>query len=217
MLGTLEFEVLSGFTDSTDLVISRVVWKRVDGDEEVISVHSVATITASWVSAGLAGDFNGDGKVDLFDFFLFADAFGGTDPEFDLTDDGIVNLFDFFLFADAFGSTELAKLLAVAEAYLGVPLTAQLAQNYPNPFNSETVIEYQLPQSGEMQLIVYDVTGQRVVSLASGPRQAGTYALRWDGRDDLPVAGVCDDSQRNGAQRPDHSDRRHRESTVSAV
>ncbi len=65
-----------------------------------------------------------------------------------------------------------------------MPLVAQLAQNYPNPFNSETVIEYALPQSGEMQLIVYDVTGQRVVSLASGPRQAGTYALRWDGRDD---------------------------------
>ena len=183
-LGTLEFEVLPGFTESTDLVISQVAWKRVDGDEEVISVHSVATITASRVSAGLSGDFDGDGRVDLFDFFLFADAFGGTDPEFDLTDDGIVNLFDFFLFADAFGSTELAKLLAVAEAYLDVPLTARLAQNYPNPFNSETVIEYELPQSGEIQLVIYDVTGQRVASLASGPRKAGTYALRWDGRDD---------------------------------
>ena len=44
-----------------------------------------------------------------------------------------------------------------AEAYLGVPLTAQLAQNYPNPFNSETVIEYDLPQSGEIQLVIYDI------------------------------------------------------------
>ena len=61
---------------------------------------------------------------------------------------------------------------------------AQLAQNYPNPFNSETVIEYELPQSGEIQLIVYDVTGQRVATLASGLREAGTYAPRWDGRDD---------------------------------
>ena len=72
----------------------------------------------------------------------------------------------------------------MAEAYLGVPLTAQLAQNYPNPFNSETVIEYELPQSGEIQLVIYDVTGQRVARLASGLREAGTYALRWDGRDD---------------------------------
>ena len=101
-----------------------------------------------------------------------------------LRDDGNVNLFEAFLFADAFGSLELAKLLAVAEAYLRVPLTARLAQNYPNPFNSETVIEYELPQSGEIQLVIYDVTGQRVASLASGLREAGTYAPRWDGRDD---------------------------------
>ena len=70
------------------------------------------------------------------------------DVDGDLTGDGKVDLFDFFPFADAYGSTELAKLLAVAEAYLGVPLTAQLAQNHPNPFNSETVIEYELPADG---------------------------------------------------------------------
>ena len=51
------------------------------------------------------------------------------DVDGDLTGDGKVDLFDFFPFADAYGSTELAKLLAVAETYLGVPLTAQLAQN----------------------------------------------------------------------------------------
>ena len=48
----------------------------------------------------------------------------------------------------------------------------------------KTVIEYELPQSGEIQLVVCDVTGQRVARLASGPRQAGIYALRRDGRND---------------------------------
>ncbi len=189
MLGTLEFEVLSGFTDSTDLVISQVQLKHVDTGEEIIPVHYVATITASRAS-GLVGDFNGDGRVNLYDFFMFADAFGGTDPEFDLTGDGRVNLSDFFVFADAFGTKALAKLLAVAEVYLGVPLRAQLAQNYPNPFNSDTVIEYQLPQPGEMQLEVYDLAGQRVTTLASGSRAAGSYSVAWDGSgdDSQPVA-----------------------------
>ena len=59
-----------------------------------------------------------------------------------------------------------------------------MAQNYPNPFNSDTVIEYQLPQPGEMQLEVYDLAGQRVTTLASGSRAAGSYVLHWDGRDD---------------------------------
>ena len=72
-----------------------------------------------------------------------------------------------------------------------MPLTAQLAQNHPNPFNSETVIEYGLPQSGEIQLVIYDVSGQRVATLVSGSRAAGTYALRWDGRDDeVGIGGV---------------------------
>ena len=49
-------------------------------------------------------DFNGDGKTDFVDFFLFADAYGGTDPRFDLDGNGIVDFADFFKFVDAFGS-----------------------------------------------------------------------------------------------------------------
>ena len=49
-------------------------------------------------------DFNSDGKTDFVDFFLFADAYGGTDPRFDLDGNGMVDFADFFEFVDAFGS-----------------------------------------------------------------------------------------------------------------
>ena len=49
-------------------------------------------------------DFNGDGQTDFVDFFLFADAYGGTDPRFDLDGSGTVDFVDFFKFVDAFGS-----------------------------------------------------------------------------------------------------------------
>ena len=49
-------------------------------------------------------DFNGDGRTDFVDFFLFADAYGGTDPRFDLDGNGTVDFADFFKFVDAFGS-----------------------------------------------------------------------------------------------------------------
>ena len=49
-------------------------------------------------------DFNDDGKTDFVDFFLFADAYGGTDPRFDLDGSGTVDFVDFFKFVDAFGS-----------------------------------------------------------------------------------------------------------------
>ena len=49
-----------------------------------------------------AADFDGDGEVGFKDFFLFADAFGGSDSRFDLDASGKVDLADFFLFADHF-------------------------------------------------------------------------------------------------------------------
>ena len=49
-------------------------------------------------------DFNGDGQTDFVDFFLFADAYGGTDARFDLDGSGTVDFVDFFKFVDAFGS-----------------------------------------------------------------------------------------------------------------
>ena len=59
-----------------------------------------------------------------------------------------------------------------------------LHQNFPNPFNIECQISYQLPEAGEISLIVYNLLGQRVRVLAEGNRQAGYYQVAWDGRDD---------------------------------
>ena len=48
-------------------------------------------------------DFNGDGRVNFEDFFLFADAFNSEDLRFDLDGDGRVGFSDFFVLADFFG------------------------------------------------------------------------------------------------------------------
>jgi len=49
-------------------------------------------------------DFNGDKKVDVVDFFMFADAYGRRDrPRFDLDHDGIVGLTELFGLADVYG------------------------------------------------------------------------------------------------------------------
>jgi hypothetical protein len=65
-----------------------------------------------------------------------------------------------------------------------LPQSFSLSQNYPNPFNGETVIRFALPASGEVELTIYNLAGQQVAVLAEGAREAGSYTLRWDGRDE---------------------------------
>ncbi|MCY3765235.1 MAG: fibronectin type III domain-containing protein [Gemmatimonadetes bacterium] len=65
---------------------------------------SVAHAVTTMVRAPATTDFNGDGRTDFIDFFLFADAFGSTDPRFDLDGNGRVDFADFFRFVDAFGT-----------------------------------------------------------------------------------------------------------------
>lgn len=64
-----------------------------------------------------------------------------------------------------------------------VPDRYVLDQNYPNPFNPETSIRYQLPQSGPVSLTVFNSLGQTVRTLVQGNKAAGSYTVRWDGRD----------------------------------
>jgi hypothetical protein len=64
-----------------------------------------------------------------------------------------------------------------------LPQTLALSQNYPNPFNSGTVIRFALPTSAPIELALYNLTGQKVATLVEGVREAGTYTVRWDGRD----------------------------------
>ena len=129
-------------------------------------------------------DFDGDGMTGFSDFFLFAEAFGGSDPRFDLDRNGSVDIADFFLFAEHFGQPAQAKLLAMAKELLDLPEAGHLQQNVPNPFNSGTVLSWLQVQSGPARLEVFALTGQRVAVLHQGPRRAGLHRLRWDGRDD---------------------------------
>jgi len=53
---------------------------------------------------------------------------------------------------------------------------------FPNPFNSSVSIVAEVPEPGS-ELVVYDVKGRRVRTLARSV-PPGLYVLSWDGRDD---------------------------------
>ncbi|SVD43743.1 uncharacterized protein METZ01_LOCUS396597, partial [marine metagenome] len=73
---------------------------------------------------------------------------------------------------------------AITEVAAETPDGFELGEAYPNPFNPETTIRFDLPSSADVDLSLYNLAGQQVATLASGLREAGSYNLVWDGRDD---------------------------------
>ena len=56
----------------------------------------------------------------------------------------------------------------------------KLYQNYPNPFNSSTFINYTLPESGFVQLIIFNILGQQVSILVEKEQPKGNYRIALD-------------------------------------
>jgi hypothetical protein len=56
----------------------------------------------------------------------------------------------------------------------------RLNQNYPNPFEQSTLINYQLPVHGFVNVTIYDVMGNEVTSLVNAEQPAGGHNIRFD-------------------------------------
>ena len=106
---TAEITSIPGFQGTTSLLF--IASDGADGaDTATVAVTVLAPGQQAPLPAGRA-DFDGSGRVDLGDFFLFADVFGLSesserwDPDFDLDDTLKIDFQDFFLFADVYGAT----------------------------------------------------------------------------------------------------------------
>jgi photosystem II stability/assembly factor-like uncharacterized protein len=65
-----------------------------------------------------------------------------------------------------------------------IPKSYELSQNYPNPFNPSTTIQFQVPAAADVELVVMDVRGQKVATLAGRRFDAGAHSIQWNGLDE---------------------------------
>ena len=70
--------------------------------------------------------------------------------------------------------------VSVAPEPGGPPRSYRLAQNYPNPFNPVTTLRFDLPQAGQMTLVIYDLVGQEVRRWDILFQSAGYHQVIWD-------------------------------------
>ncbi len=71
----------------------------------------------------------------------------------------------------------------VAKIEASIPETFALDQNYPNPFNPITTITFSLPVPSHVNLSVYNVLGQKVITLEKGWVNTGNHQTLWNGKD----------------------------------
>jgi hypothetical protein len=71
---------------------------------------------------------------------------------------------------------------ASSDDYIQVmlPSRTSLSAAYPNPFNPSTTISYTLANTANINLSVYNVSGQLIEKLKNGYQDAGNYEIVWD-------------------------------------
>ena len=167
-----------------------------DGVISILDLILVAQQLGKRVPAGSPVDINGDGVVSILDLIRVAQGIAGSPAAPSVRTESVdaatievwiaqARLKDDGSLAFKQGIENLERLLASL-----IPEETALLANYPNPFNPETWIPYQLAESAEITLTIYDINGQLVRRLAVGHQAAGMYRSRsraayWDGRNHL--------------------------------
>ncbi len=111
------------------------------------------------------GNFDGDKELDLIVGCLSPDGILETDFE---SLSGAVKIF--YNFESFLGSGVEVK----------TPTQFQLFQNYPNPFNPETRINYSIAKSGNVKVMIYNMLGQKIITLIDEQKTTGHYSVNFN-------------------------------------
>ena len=169
-----------------------------DGVVSILDLILVAQQLGKRVSVGSPVDVNGDGVVSILDLIRIAQGIGNTTASAAPTvaaksvDRATIEAWIAQARLEDDGSHPFKQGIENLQNLLAslIPEETALLANYPNPFNPETWIPYQLADSAEVMLTIYDMNGQLVRRLAMGYQAAGMYqgrsrAAYWDGRNQL--------------------------------
>jgi len=70
-----------------------------------------------------------------------------------------------------------------SEVEVGIPVSYNISQNYPNPFNPSTKIDLEIPHDGNVQILLYDISGREVAKIVNEAKTAGYYSVIFNASD----------------------------------
>ena len=176
-----------------------------DGTVNILDVILVAQNLGQKPPSNPRADANKDGQVNILDLVFIAERLGekvaAAPSQMDVIKSTPSSPKDVIVVRRA-----LRELESVPEKSQSVEMTVQflrawlasanrdvretrLLPNYPNPFNPETWIPYQLADSADVSMEIYEVSGRLVRTIPIGFKPIGYYLTReraayWDGRNE---------------------------------
>ncbi|HOX24347.1 MAG TPA: M28 family peptidase [Candidatus Krumholzibacteria bacterium] len=79
---------------------------------------------------------------------------------------------------------DVAGLVAAPTAAPETPVPLVRLAAHPNPFNPQTTLSFSLDVPTRGELVIHDLRGRKVATLAAGALMAGEHAVTWRGVDD---------------------------------
>jgi len=63
------------------------------------------------------------------------------------------------------------------------PANLNISKVYPNPFNPDARIIFNVPKTSNIEIIIYDILGRKINTLADKDYSPGQYTISWNGKD----------------------------------
>jgi hypothetical protein len=70
--------------------------------------------------------------------------------------------------------------VGIGDNSLNIPRSFSMYQNYPNPFNASTTIKYNLNETGNVVIDIYNLLGSKIATLQNGQQPAGNHQVIWE-------------------------------------
>ncbi len=146
-------------SDSSDV---DTIWSEVVDIFEGLQFGEIRVIKEIHYKSG-----NPQGLVDYYKYFC--DDFG------ELSERNNSLLKGCYINGIAYGDTSF--IVVGVDNYKNKITNFHLKQNYPNPFNPSTIISYSTPKRERVKINVYDILGEKVVTLIDKYHKIGNYQI----------------------------------------